>query len=81
MDTIRWQIINNFLCQINFFFHSKDSTRKLAVYIDAEVQVRNGAVVISSSTEKVVAPDGSLHNITVINSRTLGRTINGEEAE
>ena len=53
----------------------------MAVYIDAEVQVRNGAVVISSSTENIVAPDGSLHNVPVINSRVLGRTINGEEAE
>ena len=52
----------------------------MAVYIDAEVQVRNGAVVISSSTENIVPPDGSLHNVSVINARALGRTINGEES-
>ena len=28
-----------------------------------------------------MAPDGSLHNVPVINSTALGRTINGEEAE
>ena len=48
--------------------------------MDAQFQVRNGAV-ISSLTENIVVPDGSLHNVFVINSRALGRTINGEEAE
>ena len=48
--------------------------------MDAQFQVRNGAV-ISSLTENIVVPDGSLHNVFVINSRALGRTINDEETE
>ena len=45
----------------------------MAIQVNEEVELRNGGVVISSSTAEMRAPDGSLHLVPVVNSNALAR--------
>ena len=45
----------------------------MAIQVNEEAELRNGGVVISSSTAEMRAPDGSLHLVPVVNSNALAR--------